>query len=98
MITTLRDAASLNKAGLDANKAGNSKAALRYFLAATRLAPTDSRYLLSAANMHLKLGEVNDAVDLYENLRSFPLSDKQAAIVTAKLDEVASMDVAGACQ
>ena len=76
------DAASLNSAGLAANKAGDAKTALAFFLQATALAPTFPPYLLSAANMFLKIGEATSAIPLYERARrELALNERQQKMV-----------------
>ena len=95
----LVDADLVNRVGLEANKLGDSAMALRFFLAASRLAPSDPRFLLSAGNMHLKLGEADNAMAVYETLQTLELTEKQANMIVSKLDEVAMMKEAGAaCQ
>ena len=65
--------------GLAANKAGDVRGALVAFHSAFELAPLKPVYLLSAANMHLKLGEKGAAKLLYTWL----LSGKHLAVTEA---------------
>ena len=64
---------------MEANAGGDAQGALRFFQSAVDLDPANSRHLLSAANMLLKLGVIDEAVSAYRRLRMMPLSEKQAA-------------------
>jgi hypothetical protein len=70
-------AQALNARGLEANREGHSSTALRNFLAASVLLPSDPRFVLSAANMHLKIGDVSGGVALCERLIGLPLTPRQ---------------------
>ena len=87
-----RMAARENERGLAANKAGDIRAALTHFTVATELDASEHRYLLSMANMRLKLGEAAAAVPMYEKL----LAEQRraaAALGTGKLGSGSSSDV-----
>ena len=71
----------LNSLGLECNRDEATEQARRYFIAAHQLVPQEPRYLLSAANMHLKLGDAPSAIALYEKLRGMTLTQKQANMV-----------------
>ena len=74
--------------GLELNKAGDTRGALANFLQAHALRPTRVPYLLSAANMYLKLGQAEQALALYSRAESLSLSvaltEKQAAMLKEK--------------
>ncbi len=55
------DAARVYAEGLDANSAGRPRVALSCFLKALEMEPARSAWVISAANMHGKLGEVVEA-------------------------------------
>lgn len=61
-------AAEYNAEGLQHNREGDAHTALECFLKAHELAPTKCIYLLSAANMQLKLGEFTLAAVTYRSL------------------------------
>ena len=61
-------AAELSSRGVVANRDGLTREALALFSRAHQLMPLEPRYLLSAANMHLKLGEAAAAHAKYEQL------------------------------
>ena len=46
---------------------GDAREALALFTEAHKMRPKEARFLLSAANMHLKLSEVDEAVALKKN-------------------------------
>ena len=87
----------LYKRGLDSNRNGDYHQALRLFLAAHQLIHGEPRFLLSAANMQLKIGNVSAALDLYEYIGSYALSDKQADMVQEKLKEAVNMQQVRSC-
>lgn len=89
-VQILRDADTLNRRGLTANKLGQLETARKLFLAAAQLVPSDPRFLLSAGNMRMKLGETSEALGLYERIVEMPISQKQAAMVASKLTELPS--------
>ena len=79
------------RAGHLANTRGDWRSAKRLFLEAASLAPAGSerrqRYMLSAANMSLKLHEMNEAVYHYEALAAEPhLAADVASCVGPKLE------------
>jgi hypothetical protein len=53
---------------LKANREGDPRAALRFFLQARNLDRADPRYALSAANLYLRLGEPREAMPIYEEV------------------------------
>ena len=82
-----------NAAGLSANAQGDTAGALRCFCRAFELAPVP-RYVLSAANMRLKLGDASGAAAQYAELLhgttpvgQIPLSVEQTALAERKLAE-----------
>ena len=82
---------ALFRAGHLANTRGDWRGAKRLFLEAASLAPAGSerrqRYMLSAANMSLKLHEINEAVCHYEALAAEPhLAVDVASSVGPKLE------------
>ena len=81
------DANLINSQGLQFNARGDSRAALNCFLKAGALQPLENRYLLSAANMHVKLGEGDAAVAIYEWLLTLPMKEKEIQVAQAKLEE-----------
>ena len=54
-------------------------------------APADARFILSAANMHLKLGQPTEACELYKKLESLSLTSRQSEIARSKQSVAASM-------
>ena len=81
----LKSAVELNRAGLLANRAGDTHSALAYFLQATALDPTAPNYLLSAANMLSKLGQTAQAIALYRRVQALELNEYQAKMANEKL-------------
>jgi len=82
------EAASFNEKGLEANRQGDTPAALANFLQAVALAPAKASYMLSAANMMTKLEPpwTAQALELYETCRALPeLTDKEAAMLLKHL-------------
>eukprot|EP00965_Chrysotila_dentata_P153282 5066067-Pleurochrysis_carterae.AAC.3 len=82
---------ALYMAGLRANREGKTRLALRTFRTAMDIAPLDVRILLSAANMHLKLGEVDAGAALTYSLlaaASAQSSLRVAARLSRPVDEV----------
>ena len=77
-------AEELNALGLEANKRGDARGALALFVEAHALLPTDARFLLSAANMHLKLGEASAACALYAKLQNLGMTPRQQEIARKK--------------
>ncbi|KAL1514855.1 hypothetical protein AB1Y20_003940 [Prymnesium parvum] len=75
----------LDARGLAANRAGDAREALRCFARAHALAPRHSKFLLSAANMHLKLGAASAAAALYAELTHRALTPRQLLMVLEKL-------------
>ena len=53
--------------------------------------PADARFILSAANMHLKLGQPAEACELYKKLESLSLTARQSEIARSKQRVAASM-------
>ena len=53
--------------------------------------PADARFILSAANMHLKLGQPTEACELYKKLESLSLTARQSEIARSKQRVAASM-------
>ena len=93
---TLSDAAAINRVGEEAKRLGDAARARCLFLAATRLSPSDPRYCLSAANMHLKLGDVDKSMRMYETILSLSLTEHQAKTTASELNEIAETAEAGA--
>jgi len=78
---------SFNEKGLEANRQGDTPAALANFLQAVALAPAKASYMLSAANMMTKLEPpwTAQALELYERVKALPmLTDKERSMVTQK--------------
>lgn len=84
-------AEELNGRGLEANRDGDTSTALGLFLEAHVRAPADARFILSAANMHLKLGQPTEACELYKKLESLSLTSRQSEIARSKQSVAASM-------
>ena len=53
--------------------------------------PADARFILSAANMYLKLGQPTEACELYKKLESLSLTARQSEIARSKQRVAASM-------
>ena len=81
----------VNSQGLQFNARGDALQALQCFYKAAMLCPLQNRYLLSAANMHLKLNEASAAGAIYEWLLTLPLADKEVTVAQAKLEEAIAM-------
>lgn len=84
-------AEELNGRGLEANRDGDTSTALGLFLEAHVRAPADARFILSAANMHLKLGQPTEACELYKKLESLSLTSRQSEIARSKQSVAFSM-------
>ena len=91
-VQAAEEANLINSQGLQFNARGDSRAALRCFLKAASLCPLQSRYLLSAGNMHVKLREAQAARCIYEWLLTLPLADKEASVAQSKLEEAIAME------
>ena len=78
------DAEELNAKGLESNKRGETRGALGFFLEAHQMCPEDARFVLSAANMHLKLGEAEAARSLYAKLKTLSMTPRQMEIARTK--------------
>ena len=74
----------LETEGLAANTAGDSASAREKFLAAYNLSPKP-KYLLSAANMCLKIGANSEACRYYQELDAMDLPPKLKQVVQTKL-------------
>lgn len=72
-------AEQLNAQGLQANEGGEPARAFELFLAAHREQPDRACYLISAANMALKIGQYPKAVELYALSQSLRLTEKQVS-------------------
>ena len=81
-----QQAAELESVGLAANTAGDSATAKEKFLAAWRLSPKP-KYLLSAANMALKVGAIDEARRYYNELNAMELPPKLKQVVQTKLGD-----------
>ena len=81
----------LNALGMEANREGDYRSALEHFLEAHAIDPDSSNYMLSAANMHLCLGEAAEARAKYVSLLSWPqpLSRRHHMMVRSQLAEAA---------
>mmetsp|Transcript_15530 Transcript_15530/g.40131 ORF Transcript_15530/g.40131 Transcript_15530/m.40131 type:complete len:276 (+) Transcript_15530:3-830(+) len=79
-------AQALARAGFAANDSGDTRGALDHFLRAILLDPITPNYLLSAGNMHLKLGGAAEATDMYERCANLPLSSHQRTMLHKKLE------------
>jgi len=94
-----RRAAALNAEGLELNRNGDTREALRCFDAARRMVPGEPRFALSAANMLLKLHMPAPALALYTRLlaaaRHSELPPRLYSLATAKRDEAAAAVRAG---
>jgi hypothetical protein len=87
---------TLMELGASVNVRGDVAGALRAFEAAWRLVPDDGVALLSAANMHAKLGHAQLAVGLYQWLLRQPrlrLPPHAASMAQRKLQELAARGV-----
>jgi len=91
-VQAAEEANLINSQGLQFNARGDSRAALRCFNKAASLCPLQSRYLLSAGNMHVKLREAQAARCIYEWLLTLPLADKEASVAQSKLEEAIAME------
>ena len=60
------------------------KGAMALFLEAHALLPGDARFVLSAANMHLKLGEPTEATELYAKLDGLSMTPRQQEMAHTK--------------
>jgi hypothetical protein len=80
------ESVALHQRGLASNKAGDTRGALRLFLQAKDLEPQKVPYLLSAANMYLKLEEAGPALELYLKIEALPMSAVQTAMVKEKVE------------
>ena len=74
-------ALNLNRRVLDANKSGDTRGALAFFLQATALQPNHVPYILSAANMMLKLGQSAAAVELYKAIIADWMASAESAAI-----------------
>ena len=61
-----QQASELRRAGAELHARGNARGALRWFEAARELDPSNPTNVSLCASMHLQLGEVSDALALYE--------------------------------
>jgi len=86
MSVEARRAADINAAGLACNRAGDFKQAALLFLQAHEADPSRAPYLISAANMMLKLGDMKNARQLYRRARDMHLTPQQASMIAAKED------------
>ena len=78
---------TLNSAGLAANKIGDTRRAADLFLKASAMRPSAPKYMLSAGNMLLKLGDavsVTQAIEVYERVQDLHLSEYQAKMASEK--------------
>ena len=71
--------------------------ALALFLEAHQLRPSDARFVLSAANMHLKLGELPEATELYAKLDGLTMTPRQQEMARTKRRMCADLQVARSC-
>ena len=73
-------------AGIDANNGGDTERALAYFMQALSVEPERPNFLLSAGNMHLKLGQPAEALRLYKHCEKWltTLPAPQAAMLDEK--------------
>ena len=71
--------------------------ALALFLEAHQLRPSDARFVLSAANMHLKLGELPEATELYTKLDGLIMTPRQQEMARTKRRMCADLQVARSC-
>ena len=92
-VQAAEEADLINSQGLQFNARGDSRAALRCFQKAASLCPLQSRYLLSAGNMHVKLREAQAARCIYEWLLTLPLANKEASVAQSKLEETIAMQI-----
>mmetsp|Transcript_5759 Transcript_5759/g.9662 ORF Transcript_5759/g.9662 Transcript_5759/m.9662 type:complete len:193 (+) Transcript_5759:15-593(+) len=77
-------ARQLNAAGLACNKSGDTKRAADLFIQAHTADPGRAPYLISAANMYLKIGDRNRAQQLYSRARNMKLTPQQVRMVASK--------------
>ena len=92
---THRDSADLLSAwGLSANRAGNPARARELFSAASVLVPREPRYILSAGECCIRLGELDRALQLYSGLLALGLTPQQIETAQAKLDDLAMLPMA----
>ena len=82
-------ARACNARGLAANASGDASTALKLFLRARELQPSQPNYALSAANMHIKCRQPAAAIALFEKLLRDPsaLTPKQLEVANVKLGE-----------
>ena len=85
------EAIALNRRGLAANAAGDTRGACALFLQATALQPAEANYLLSAANMLLKLGQAAQAMPMYQRVleHQLPLANISERHETMARDKLA---------
>ena len=82
--SAVEEAIALHRKGLAANRDGDTRGALGLFLQANALHPQRVPYLLSAANMWLKLGQAEPALALYRQLADMELTEAYAKMVSEK--------------
>lgn len=77
-------ASEANRSGLAANKEGDFRGALSYFLTAHALQPTHAPFLISAANMLAKLGRFDEALSLYDCAKPLIVKPEHGVVLEAK--------------
>ena len=90
-----RDSADLLSAwGLSTSRAGDPARAREFFVAASVLMPSEPRFILSAGECCVRLGDLDRAVELYSALLALELTPQQIETAQAKLDDVALLPAA----
>lgn len=82
------EAAQAYADGLAANASGRPRVALRCFMSALDICPDRPAWVISAANMHGKLGEDKEARVMYQRALLLDLTQQQREMVGHKLDEL----------
>ena len=87
-------ASEANRSGLAANRDGDTRGALSYFLQAHALQPDHAPFLISAANMLAKLERFDEALSLYDRAKPLVIKPEHGAVLEAK--RKAAVDALGA--
>lgn len=81
----VKQCTDLHQDAMEANISGDYSRAFARFMEAHELMPTHLPFVLSSANMALKLGEVEVAKDLYDTAKELDLTPEQKAMVQSKM-------------
>jgi len=88
---SMRSALAIQAQAIEADEEGNSRLALTLFSQAIAIDPETPNYLLSAGNMHLKLGEPAKALAMYKRCRSPKIRDKLTSVMSSVLGEKSAL-------